>query len=115
MKIGIIGTGWRAQGYMKVISLFSHRMEVSAVLAHSEKSAQEMEIYFPGKVERNLDEFLKRDYGGIGKMLETEGKISRKNTGGRAVSSPSILSGCFKYHRKRLSGRGKQYVYGNAA
>ena len=62
MKIGIIGTGWRAQGYMKVISLFSHRMEVSAVLAHSEKSAQEMEIYFPGKVERNLDEFLKRDY-----------------------------------------------------
>lgn len=62
MKIGIIGTGWRAQGYMKVIRLFSHRMEVSAVLAHSEKSAQEMELYFPGKVERNLEEFLKRDY-----------------------------------------------------
>ena len=62
LKIGFIGVGWRAHGYMRVIREFRHRMEVSGVLVRSAERAAQMETEYPGKVDQELEHFLKREH-----------------------------------------------------
>ena len=62
VRIGFIGSGWRAHGYMRIIEKLHDRMEVAGVFAHSEKSALKLEKEFPGKVHQNLEQFLENDY-----------------------------------------------------
>ena len=59
-QIGMIGSGWRAHGYMRVIRECSHRMEVSGILVHTEESRRKMEQEYPGKIFTDLDAFLDR-------------------------------------------------------
>ena len=61
-KIGFIGSGWRAHGYMRVIREFSHRMEVEGILVHSPESREKMEQEYPGKIYTDLEAFLERPY-----------------------------------------------------
>lgn len=61
-RIGFIGYGWRAHGYMRVIRELQERMEVAGIFAHTEKSAQMLEKEFPGKIYRNLGDFLEKQY-----------------------------------------------------
>ena len=62
IRIGIIGSGWRAHGYMRVIREFSHRMETAGILVHSEESRRKMEQEYPGKIYTDLEKFLKEEY-----------------------------------------------------
>ena len=62
IRIGIIGSGWRAHGYMRVIREFRHRMEVGGILVHSQESRIKMEREYPGKVYTDLDTFLENPY-----------------------------------------------------
>lgn len=62
LKIGFIGAGWRAHGYIRVIQEFRHRMVVSGILAHSQERALELEKEFPGKVDTDLEDFMGRDH-----------------------------------------------------
>lgn len=62
VKIGFIGVGWRAHGYMRVVEEFRRRMEVSGVLVHSPQRAEQMEREFPGKVDQDLEKFMERDH-----------------------------------------------------
>ncbi|MGN0323120.1 MAG: Gfo/Idh/MocA family protein [Oliverpabstia sp.] len=61
-KIGFIGTGWRAHGYMRVIRELKDTMEVAGVLAHSAKSEETLNREFPGKVHTNLESFSNEGY-----------------------------------------------------
>ena len=38
MKVGLAGTGWRAQMYVRVMKALGEEFEVSAVYVHSESS-----------------------------------------------------------------------------
>jgi len=62
VHIGIIGSGWRTQGYLRVIQEMRDRMEVTAVLAHSNESFQKMNEKFPGKVTQDFKEFTQKEY-----------------------------------------------------
>ena len=61
-RIGFIGSGWRAHGYMRVIRELSAWMEVAGVLVHSAQSREKMDSEYPGKIYTNLEEFLQQDY-----------------------------------------------------
>ncbi|MCI8280635.1 MAG: Gfo/Idh/MocA family oxidoreductase [Lachnospiraceae bacterium] len=61
-RIGFIGAGWRARGYMRVVEEFRRRMEVSGVLVHSSQRAEQMEQEFPGKIDQDLDKFMARGH-----------------------------------------------------
>ena len=39
MKVGLAGTGWRAQMYVRVMKALGEEFEVSAVYVHSESSS----------------------------------------------------------------------------
>ena len=58
MKVGLAGTGWRAQMYVRVMKALGEEFEVSAVYVHSESSREREEKNFPGKVYTDYDEFL---------------------------------------------------------
>ena len=62
LQIGIIGSGWRAHCYMRVIRAFSHRMEVAGVLVHSSGSRLAMEQEYPGRIYTDLEQFLQQPY-----------------------------------------------------
>ena len=57
MKVGLAGTGWRAQMYVRVMKALGEEFEVSAVYVHSESSREREEKNFPGKVYTDYDEF----------------------------------------------------------
>ena len=59
MKVGLAGTGWRAQMYVRVMKALGEEFEVSAVYVHSESSREREEKNFPGKVYTDYDEFVK--------------------------------------------------------
>ena len=40
MKVGLAGTGWRAQMYVRVMKALGEEFEVSAVYVHSESSRE---------------------------------------------------------------------------
>ena len=73
-RIGFIGSGWRAHGYMRVIRELSARMEVSGVLVHSSKSREQMEAEYPGRIYTQPDEFLKQLFDFV--MVMVPGKDS---------------------------------------
>lgn len=58
MKIGLAGTGWRAQIYVRVMEALGADYEISAVYVHSESSKEREEQKFPGKVYTDYDAFL---------------------------------------------------------
>ena len=58
MKVGLAGTGWRAQMYVRIMKALGEEFEVSAVYVHSESSREREEKNFPGKVYTDYDEFL---------------------------------------------------------
>ena len=43
MKFIMIGCGWRAQYFLRAAEILSDRLEVSAIVMHSEKRAQEIQ------------------------------------------------------------------------
>ena len=59
MKVGLAGTGWRAQMYVRVMEALGADYEISAVYVHSESSKEREEKNFPGKVYTDYDAFLK--------------------------------------------------------
>ncbi len=73
-RIGFIGSGWRAHGYMRVIRELSARMEVGGVLVHSARSREQMEAEYPGRVYTQLEDFLKQPYDFV--MVMTPGEKS---------------------------------------
>ena len=58
MKVGLAGTGWRAQMYVRVMEALGAEYEISAVYVHSEASKEREEKTFPGKVYTDYDAFL---------------------------------------------------------
>ena len=72
IRIGFIGSGWRAHGYMRVIREFSHRMQVEGILVHSPASREKMEQEYPGKVFTDLDAFLDEPYTFVMVMVPGE-------------------------------------------
>lgn len=61
-RIGLVGAGWRAQGYLKVIGKLGNRMEVSGIYVRSRERALQMEPTYPRKVDWNLHTFLEREH-----------------------------------------------------
>ncbi len=61
VKIGFIGSGWRAHGYWNVIRELPEKFEVAAVLTHSGASRKETEREYPGRVYDQFDEFVKQE------------------------------------------------------
>lgn len=49
VRIGFIGVGWRAHGYMRVVEEFRHRMEVSGILDSMARYAAGGEEVYPLK------------------------------------------------------------------
>ena len=49
MKVGLAGTGWRAQMYVRVMKALGEEFEVSAVYVHSESSKGPGREKFPGE------------------------------------------------------------------
>ena len=62
LQIGMIGVGWRAHGYMRVVRELGNRMEISGVYVRSQESADRMEKEFPGRVDQDLDAFMNRSH-----------------------------------------------------
>ena len=85
MKVGLAGTGWRAQMYVRVMKALGEEFEVSAVYVHSESSREREEKNFPGKVYTDYDEFLATNHPGssltiMGSSLQSSDAYQRRPT-----------------------------------
>ena len=59
MKVGLAGTGWRAQMYVRVMKALGEEFEVSAVYVHSESSREAGKRKISrGRCIQTNDEFL---------------------------------------------------------
>ncbi len=61
-RIGFIGCGWRAHGYMRVIRELSDRLEVSGIYTHSEKSFAKMNSEYPGLATDDFESFIQMEH-----------------------------------------------------
>ena len=62
IKIGLIGAGYRAQSYLRVIRQLRNRMEISGIYVRSKERAEQIEKEYPGKADWKLDAFLEREH-----------------------------------------------------
>lgn len=76
IKIGFIGAGWRAHGYMRVIREPSDQMEVSGVFVRRSGRAAEMELEYPGKIYMDLEAFMNAGHDFVFVLVPREYALS---------------------------------------
>ena len=57
MKVGLAGTGWRAQMYVRVMKALGEEFEVSAVYVHSESSRERKRKISRGRCIQTMTNF----------------------------------------------------------
>lgn len=62
MKIGFIGSGWRTQGYWRIIRQLPEHFTISGVFFRSAEKAAAFEAGNPGLAYTDLDQFLEQDH-----------------------------------------------------
>ena len=110
IQIGFIGSGWRAHGYMRVIKEFSHRMEVTGILVHTDASRLKMEQEYPGRVFTDLNAFLDKPYTFVmvmvpgAKALTYNAELMRRGIPVLSETPPGLgvaqLNECFELQQK---------------
>lgn len=61
IQVGILGFGWRAKGYGKAIEQRPDLVQIAGIYMRSEEKAEQERRRYPGLVDTDLEEFLKRE------------------------------------------------------
>lgn len=60
IKVGFLGFGWRANGYVKAMKELPQMFEIAGIYMRNPKKAEKTQMQYPGLVDSDLEAFLKR-------------------------------------------------------